>query len=32
MNLIEEYKLAALEKVKSEIRKIEEKINEAGKK
>lgn len=32
MNLKEEYKLAVLEKVKSEIRKIEEKINEAGEK
>ena len=31
MNLKEEYKLAVLEKVKSEIRKIEEKINKAGK-
>ena len=32
MNLKEEYKLAVLEKVKSEIRKIEEKINETGEK
>ena len=32
MNLKEEYKLAVLEKVKSEIRMIEEKINQAGKK
>ena len=31
MNLKEEYKLAVLEKVKSEIRAIEEKIQEAGK-
>ena len=31
MNLKKEYKLAVLEKIKSEIRKIEEKINEEGK-
>ena len=31
MNLKEEYKLAVLEKVKSEIRAIERKIQEAGK-
>ena len=31
MTLKEEYKLAVLEKVKSEIRKIEDQINEEGK-